>query len=283
MKKVSIIMPCYNDGQYIGQAVVSIKKQTYSDIELIVIDDGSNDEQTIEIIKQIDEKDEFAKVLRTNHLGPAGARNYGILHAQGEYILPVDSDDIIDNTYVEKCVNILDNNEDIGAVYCFADLFGESRGKWELPAYSFKHMLIDNIVFVTAMFRKEDWKKVGGFDISMDEGMEDYAFWISILELEKEIFQIPEILFHYRIKKESRTSRFLSDMEKTKEIYTKIYFKHQKFYQKHAEEYALALREALIEQMYVRRKYEKRFEKFQKLKKIPIVKKIVKKIFNEDT
>lgn len=280
MDKVSIIMPCYNDGQYIGKAIESVKAQTYKNIELIIIDDGSTEKETIDIIRKIEEEGQIT-VLHTEHLRPAGARNKGIRHAEGKYILPLDSDDWIDRTYVEKCVKVLESNEKIGAVYCFADLFGEKTGKWELPPYSFKIMLVDNIVFVTSMFRKADWEKAGGFDTSMDEGMEDYAFWLSILAMEKEIYQIPETLFHYRIKKESRTSRFLDNAEQTKEIYRKIYYSHREFYEKHAQEYALVLRDALIDQVHVRRKYERRFEKFQKLKKLPLVRWAVRKVLGE--
>lgn len=281
MDKVSVIMPCYNDGIYIEQAIESVKKQSYKNIELIVIDDGSEENTTISIINRLKEMEKSVIFLRTSHLGPAGARNYGIRQAEGKFILPLDSDDIISETYVEKCLGVLKGNENIGAVYCLANLFGEKEGKWELPIYSFENMLVDNIVFVTAMFRKTDWEAVGGFDTSMEAGMEDYSFWLSILELGKEIYQIPEVLFHYRIKKESRTSGYITDVEKTKEIYRKIYYSHYDFYQKHAEEYALALRDAIIEQMYFRRKYEKRFEYFKALKKIPYIKWLVRKIFKE--
>lgn len=281
MDKVSIIMPCFNDGKYIKTAIESVKKQTYENIELVVIDDGSDDEETIRTLKEVSQ-DKDIVCLHTQHLRPAGARNYGIEHSTGKYILPLDADDTIDAVYVEKAVNVISANENIGAVYCFADLFGKQKGRWELPEYSFRNMLIDNVVFVTALFRKEDWESVGGFNTEMDTGMEDYAFWISILALGKEIYQIPEILFHYRIKKESRTTRFLRDQEQTKLIYQKIYYANKEFYQKHAEEYAIALRDTLIEQIYIRRKYERRFEKIRFLRKLPFVKAVARKIWKEN-
>lgn len=280
LKRVSVIMPCYNDGKYIYQAIASVREQTYQNIELIIIDDGSEDRETVGIIHDIKEKGQ-AIILQTEHAGPAEARNQGILYASGQYILPLDSDDIIEKTYVEKCVRILEERENIGVVYCFADLFGEKEGPWELPPYSLKNMLVHNVVFVTAMFRKVDWERVGGFDASMHAGMEDYAFWLSILALGKEIYQIPEVLFHYRIKKVSRTSKFLDDREQAKDVYREIYFRHREFYQEHLEEYVLALRDALVEEEFIRRKYVLRVEKFRKLKRIPFVKWGVKKIWGE--
>ena len=183
MEKVSVIMPCYNDGKYIMEAIDSIVKQTYQNWELIIVDDGSDDEETKRIINEI--QNPKIKVFHTEHLRPAGARNYGIQKAEGTYILPVDSDDRIHEEYMEKAVKMIESNPRIGVVYCKAELFGEKSGSWNLPDYSFKHMLLDNIVFVTALFYKSDWEKVGGFNTSMAQGREHYAFWLSILGLER--------------------------------------------------------------------------------------------------
>lgn len=277
--KVSVIMPCYNDGLYIQEAIESVLQQTYKNLELIVVNDGSDDEDTINILKDID--DERVTVLHTENLKPARARNYGISIASGAYILPVDSDDRIDATYVEKAVMVLHNNPNVGVVYCEADLFGEQNGKWDLPLYSFETMLLDNIVFVTAMFSKHDWESVGGFNTYMDSGMEDYDFWLSLLAIGKEIFQIPETLFHYRIKTVSRTTQFMDNSMQVKEIYRRIYDNHEEFYQKHAKEYAKILRDALIEQTFLKRKYEFELAKIQeeqKIKKSNILKSHIKKI-----
>ena len=274
MEKVSVIMPCYNDGKYIEEAVESVFAQTYKNIELIVIDDGSDEQETIDILNRLGDR---IVLLKTNHLRPAGARNYGITRATGKYILPVDSDDKIDSTYVAKAVEILEKNQNIGVVYCEADLFGEKSGKWDLPSYSFDKMLLDNVVFVTALFYREDWEKVGGFNTHMLAGMEDYDFWLAILALGKEIYQIPEILFRYRIKPVSRTTGFQSDYVQMQATYRQIYDNHKEFFEKNSEEYAKVLRDALIEQIAIRMKYEKVFEKVQKYYKWPIIGRILKK------
>ena len=139
---VSVIMPCYNDGRYIKEAIDSLRRQTYSNFELIVVDDGSDDSETVSILSTLN--DGKTTVLHTNHLRPAGARSYGIERARGKYILPLDSDDTIEPTYLEKAVNVLETQPDIGVVYCQADLFGEKSGRWELPDYSRRAMLLDN-------------------------------------------------------------------------------------------------------------------------------------------
>ena len=279
MEKISVIMPCYNDGKYIMEAIDSIEKQTYQNWELIIVDDGSDDEETKRIINEI--QNPKIKVFHTEHLRPAGARNYGIQKAEGTYILPVDSDDRIHEEYMEKAVKMIESNPRIGVVYCKAELFGEKSGFWNLPDYSFKHMLLDNIVFVTALFYKSDWEKVGGFNTSMAQGMEDYDFWLSILGLEREICQIPEVLFYYRIKPVSRTTNFQDNCVQVQNTYQQIYYNHKEFYQKHYDEYALVLRDALIEQIFIRRKYEERWEKISKMVSYPVIGNIIRKLIKE--
>lgn len=279
MEKVSVIMPCYNDGKYIMEAIDSIVKQTYQNWELIIVDDGSDDEETKRIINEI--QNPKIKVFHTEHLRPAGARNYGIQKAEGTYILPVDSDDRIHEEYMEKAVKMIESNPRIGVVYCKAELFGEKNGSWNLPDYSFKHMLLDNIVFVTALFYKSDWEKVGGFNTSMAQGMEDYDFWLSILGLEREICQIPEVLFYYRIKPVSRTTNFQDNCVQVQNTYQQIYYNHKEFYQKHYDEYALVLRDSLIEQIFIRRKYEERWEKISKMVSYPVIGNIIRKLIKE--
>ena len=279
MEKVSVIMPCYNDGKYIMEAIDSIVKQTYQNWELIIVDDGSDDEETKRIINEI--QNPKIKVFHTEHLRPAGARNYGIQKAEGTYILPVDSDDRIHEEYMEKAVKMIESNPRIGVVYCKAELFGEKSGSWNLPDYSFKHMLLDNIVFVTALFYKSDWEKVGGFNTSMAQGMEDYDFWLSILGLEREICQIPEALFYYRIKPVSRTTNFQDNCVQVQNTYQQIYYNHKEFYQKHYDEYALVLRDALIEQIFIRRKYAERWEKISKMVSYPVIGNIIRRLIKE--
>lgn len=269
-------MPCFNDGAYIEEAMGSVFAQTYSDIELVIIDDGSDDPNTLEVLSNISENSNV-KIIKTNRERPAKARNAGIANATGMYILPLDSDDIIEPNYIEKAVKIMESNHRIGVVYCYADLFGEKSGRWDLPNYSLDKMLLDNIVFVTALFYKEDWAKVGGYNTNMKHGMEDYDFWLSIMELDREIYQIPEVLFHYRIKPSSRTTEFMTNPQIVQETYRDIYRNHPELYKKHRDQYALGLRDALIEQIFLNRALQEGISILEKIKRIPLLKTIIKK------
>lgn len=276
IKKVSIITPCYNDGIYIEETIGSILSQTYKNLEIIIIDDGSEDTHTIDILKKLDLRDNI-KVIKTNHVGPAEARNIGIKYASGEYILPVDSDDLIDSTYIEKAVMCMNSDDKLGIVYCHADLFGNKTGSWELPDYSIDKMLIDNIIFVTALFRRTDWEQVGGFKSNMEHGMEDYDFWLSIIELGREVYQLPEVLFHYRVKDSSRTTKFHKSIDNVKETYRNIYLQHKILYERYKDKYAIVLRDALIECIFMNRAYSESMAFIERLNRIPFLKYLIKR------
>src|SRR5262249_32672545 len=131
MPKVSVIIPCFNQGQFVDEAVASVLAQTYRDFEIIVINDGSTDEATNRKLAAYDYPQ--AQVMHTANQGAAGARNTGIAATSGQYILPLDADDRIAPTYLERAVAALEADARVGIVYCQAELFGEESGPWQLP------------------------------------------------------------------------------------------------------------------------------------------------------
>lgn len=243
---VSIIMPCYNDGQYIQQAIDSCLRQTFQSIEIIVVDDGSDERETASALKTL--TDPRIVLLHSDHIGPAGARNMAIEHARGRYILPLDADDWIEPEYIAQAAAVLDSRPEFGIVYCHASLFGTKDGIWRLPDYSLESFLLDNCIFITALFRKEDWRAVGGFSEKFCHGLEDYDFWLSLVELGRGVYQFPDIWFHYRIKKSSRSSQMVNSISQTAATYELLYQRHRKLYMQHVDEYIMNLRRALIEQ-----------------------------------
>jgi len=201
MSKVSVIIPCFNQGAYLEETVESVLAQTFEDIEIIIVDDGSDDPATIQVLDHYGKTD--AKLIRTGNSGLAAARNRGIREAIGEYILPLDADDKIGKEYASEAVSILDGNPDIGIVYCEAVYFGLKNERWQLPEYSLDHILTHNIIFCSAFFRKEDWEKVGGYNINMVYGWEDWDFWLSLIGLHRKVYRIPKVLFYYRLRETS--------------------------------------------------------------------------------
>lgn len=243
---VSVIIPCYNDGAYLREAVESVRKQTWPQVECIIIDDASTDEGTKAELKRLE--GEGIPVLRGAHRGPAAARNMGIRASRGEYILPLDADDLIEATYIEKAMGEMQAHPEARVVYCLADFFGEKSGAWTTAEFSMKRFLTANCIFVSAVFSREDWEKAGGFREDYLDGMEDYDFWLSLIRKEEDVIQIPETLFHYRIKKNSRSDRIDHDMEKLYAVYEKLYSNHRELFDEHMGVIFPTLKTLLTEQ-----------------------------------
>lgn len=227
---VSIIVPCYNQGKYILECLDSVKEQTYSNWECIVIDDGSIDNTKL-LVQNYIKNEKRIKYHFQQNAGVSIARNNAIKMSSGKYVLPLDGDDKIGNSYLEKAIYQFENNDKLAVVYCKADLFGNKSGKLNLPDYSFELLLKRNVFFCTALFRKSDFDKTNGFDPLMKVGLEDWEFWISLLSNGGQVYQINETLFYYRIVENSRNSSF--DENKEREIRQYVYNKHKLLYDKY--------------------------------------------------
>ena len=226
MPDVSVIIPCFNHGQYINEAIDSVLNQTHRDFEIIVVDDGSTDPRTIQILNKINHPK--IKVLHTNNQGLASARNNGIIAAQADIILPLDSDDKIEPGYIEKALRILNGDPSVGIVYCYTNFFEEKRGKWLLPEYSLKKMLFENLIFACAFFRRADWKTVKGYNPNMKYGWEDWDFWLSIISLGRKVIRIPEALHRYRIRGQSMGH--VMTISQQAAMHAQLFLNHQDLY-----------------------------------------------------
>lgn len=226
MPTVSVIIPCYNHGKYLDEAVTSVLAQTFDDVEIIVVDDGSSEAATIELLRGYHRPK--TRVLHTVNMGLAAARNNGINVASGRYILPLDADDRIEPKYLEQAVAVLEQQPGVGIVYCRARLFGAVESEWLLPEYSLERMLLDNVIFCSALFRRSDWEAVGGYDPGMIHGWEDYDFWLAIIERGGGVVRLPEILFCYRVASDSMV-RSKEKWQKV-EMFRRIYNRHQQLF-----------------------------------------------------
>lgn len=228
MPKVSIIIPCYNQGKYVAEAINSALRQTFKDIEIVCVNDGSTD-NSVETIKSFENKyKNFIFLNNEENRGVIYSRNFAIKNCNGAYILPLDADDIIEPTYVEKAVKILDNNPNIGIVYCKAKIFGNYDKYWNLKPFNKSDILYENCIFCSALFRKSDFIKIGGYNNNMKYGCEDYDLWLSFIEQGLEVFQINEILFSYR--QYDETSRTTISLKNKKEIWNNLIKNHINLY-----------------------------------------------------
>ncbi|WP_084143791.1 glycosyltransferase family 2 protein [Amycolatopsis taiwanensis] len=201
---VSVIIPCYNYGCYLPQALDSVLTQTFGDWEIVVVDDGSTDETPTVAQDFInDHPGQRIRLLRQTNAGVSAARNAGIAAATGRYILPLDADDVIAPTMLEKTVAILDAEPDIAIastdLYVFTDGDESPPQVLALPPYEKELLLQRLIMFYCSLYRREAWKVVGGYNERMRAG-EDWDFWIGCAERGFGAQHIPEPLFWARNK-----------------------------------------------------------------------------------
>ncbi len=201
---VSVVIPSFNHGEYLSESLQSVLLQTYKNYEIIIIDDASNDGYSSDIALKL-ASENVRVIVNTKNLGVCAARNIAISESTGKYILPLDADDKIEPTYIEKSVEIIESGL-ADVVYCKASFFGAKNKVWDLPPFSPNRMLYGNIVFNCALYRKSDWAVVGGYSELFRAGGEDWDFWLSFLSLKKTFYRIDERLFHYRLHKISRNS-----------------------------------------------------------------------------
>jgi hypothetical protein len=223
---ISIVIPCYNDVQYIEQAVGSALKQTYPHKEIIVVDDGSNGETKV-VLKKLEVK--ITKLITQENRGQSTARNSGIREAKGDYILVLDSDDFFEVTFCGKAVEAFEKYKSIKLITCYAnrivdndivDVFKPRGGKTA-------DFLINNCAMGSAMFKKLDWQEVKGYDECMRLGFEDWEFYIRLVKDGGSAYVIPEPLFNYRMRTNSTTSK----ANKIKyDLLKYIYSKHRELY-----------------------------------------------------
>ena len=196
---VSIIVPCYKQAEYLPETLDSVLAQTYPNWECVIVNDGSPD-NTEEIAKIYLEKDGRFKYLSQENYGLATARNVGIGHSKGDLILPLDADDLIAHSYIEKAINHFINYPETKLVYCKAETFGGESRYWDLPPFNYDEFIWNNCIFCTAMYRRSDYDKTCGYNANMVHGNEDWDFWLSLLKKDDVVYRIDEVLFYYRIK-----------------------------------------------------------------------------------
>jgi len=227
---VSIIVPCYNQGQYLDECLQSVLDQTYSEWECIIVNDGSSDDTEVRAQEWCKKDDRFTYFLKKNG-GLSSARNYGIQNAIGEFLLPLDADDTITSNYIALAIEKFKVHADLNLVYCKAKKFGEVNGMWQLPDFSLSLLAKRNMIFCSAIYRKQDWKRVNGYDVNMIYGWEDWEFWVAILKGGGNVFCLDEVGFNYRTSKKSMVNQMSDDQKK----YLKSYMceKHPDFFIKY--------------------------------------------------
>ena len=225
---VSVVIPCYNAGKWIDRAIASIKAQDFTDYELIVVDDASNDSLTKEKIAAYQQDPTIRVLVNEQNKGPGTSRNRAVRAAQGRYIATLDADDYYEPTFLGKAVPVMEKRDKVGIVYSYAQFFEGKDLRFMHPYVTMTKELFKNRINASCLFRKKCFDACGGYDEKLL--LEDWDFWIHIIALGWKAHCIREFLFFYRVQKDSRISRAFNQ---PKVHFLGLYEKHRTLYAKH--------------------------------------------------
>lgn len=210
---VSVVITCFNYGQYVADAVESVARQTWKDLEIIVVEGGSTDGTTVQRVHDL-QHPRLRKIFQQRPTRVGDNRLRGLEDARGKFVVFLDADDLLEPTYVEKAVMALElTGADLA--YPSVRLFGNESWVWETAdRFTLHNIVSGNSIATVAMFRKETWRRLGiGYGTHVTDAIEDWEFWLRFAERGATGVKIREPLMLYRVHGKSFTDRSRANQE----------------------------------------------------------------------
>jgi glycosyltransferase involved in cell wall biosynthesis len=232
LPSVAVVIPHYDQFQYLEECLRSVQQQTFTDWEAIVVDDASPHDDAVALVEKLN--DPRLKLIRnSSNCGPGSSRNTGFQASRAHLVLPLDADDCLEPTFLKATKQALEQHPDVDCVYTEFQLFGSSNQIWRFDPRPPEEILTHQwIPGPGTLMRKSFWSAVGGYSESAQlAGNEDWEFWIRAVRHGCKPMKIPEALYRYRRHAESATARSLPYRDYlTREI---IYQAHREFFTQH--------------------------------------------------
>jgi len=256
---VSIVIPCYKHAKFLAEAIDSALAQTYPTVEVVVVNDGSPD-NTAEVCRGYQGRIVY---VDQENKGLAEARNAGIRASHGEFILPLDADDKLVQDAVAKLVPVLQSSGQIGFVYGHRFLFSNDTNgnridprdwrtrdlnpqiidsyihhpdrvlEFTASDWNEEQMLIRNDVSSVILFRRADWERTGGYSTEFMRGLEDWDFYLCLVDLGRIGVCVHSPVFYYRMH-QGDSMRSTMGSQYVRDSYRLLVKRHPKLFQRHA-------------------------------------------------
>ncbi|MFV0420820.1 glycosyltransferase [Oleidesulfovibrio sp.] len=196
---ISVIIPVYNGAAFLPDAVASVAAQQYENLEVIIVNDGSQDDSsTVARNLAAQYPALHIQVLDKENGGLASARNAGIRQAKGQWILPLDCDDCFAADFLNTAVQAIKTRPEVNLVFTNMQEFGAKNGQWIPREYSLAELMQRNTFPYASLYRRELWQQSGGYVSSMPWGAEDWLFWLSCAPFGLKPHRIDTPMFLYR-------------------------------------------------------------------------------------
>ena len=223
---VSIITPSYNSADFITDTIDSVRSQTYSNWEMIIIDDHSSD-QTVKVVKAIIKQEPRIRLIeRRENGGPARTRNAGLKEATGRYVAFLDSDDQWLPNKLTKQVNFMESNDLVFTHTAYNRVQIDAEGQDEVkevkvpPTLTYKQLLRENVIgCLTVMVNQEKTGKLQMVDMRQRQ---DYALWLALTRKGYNAIGMQERLANYRVRGGSLSSNKLKMAKQNWRVYREV-------------------------------------------------------------
>jgi len=231
--RVSVIIPCYNLGEHLPEAIASVRAQSFQDFEIIVVDDGSNEPGTMTFLAELAASD--VRLIRSSNQGLSAARNLGVRYARGAFVSALDADDRFEPLWLERGLSVFEARPELSFVSHWLRAFGDETWDWTPPRCDLNVLLDYNVLNGAALMRRELVEAVGGFDESMRDGCEDWEFWIRVMTRGHKGAILPEVAYAYRRRPDSM-SRKMHQHDRHLRLFAELVEKHPQTYQDYFED-----------------------------------------------
>lgn len=226
--RLSVVIPCFNHGEFLIEAVASVEHSIRVPYEQIIVNDGSSEPRTLEVLDIL--RRGGYQVIDQENSGLAAARNRGIEQARAPYILPLDADNRLRPGFIEPALEILDAHPEVGVVYGDRRDFGLRNVTVDVPPFDLDTLLPCNFIDACAILRKSLWSACGEYDSAMPApGWEDWDLWIGAAGRGWQFRHLPGEAFDYRVRPQSMLTAFANE-ELRRRLSTYIIAKHRDLY-----------------------------------------------------
>jgi glycosyltransferase involved in cell wall biosynthesis len=222
---VSVIVPCHNGGRFLDELLASLRAQTFQDFEVIIVNNGSTENATLEKLKEVESA---VRVVHQENRYLPGARNTGFREARAEFVLPLDCDDRLEPTFLaEALAAIRETPRDVGFVFTHMRLSGALDGVFTTHCNRFDQLFLNHIAYCL-LVRKSAWQTIGGYDERMRDGTEDWDFNIGLIQAGYRWIEIAKPLFIYAVRPDGMLLSKSARMQAT--IWRRIRDKYPQLY-----------------------------------------------------
>lgn len=235
---VAVVIPCYNHGAFVADAVRSCLAQRDADVRVVIVDDGSDDGKTPRACDRL--AGERVVVIHQENRGLPAARNRGMRECRSDYLVFLDADDWLEATFISALHGALsaarldERGANVSHAFCQERLVDLGTGIWRVPEWDPILLMVTNLHPVTALVRRECMEQVGGFDESMTGGYEDWDLWLKFVERGWRGVRVAEPLFVWR--RHSPETMVMQVIHNHEALYRRIIANHQGLYDRHAHE-----------------------------------------------